>query len=319
MSDLGHAESVRSIRLELGGEPELAQLLLQVAVLRKLKGMTRLEIAGRLEKIGTAEIEGVPFPRKLSSSLRHLGAVRTLCLRELDVVGDVNPAKWLPPNLHTFEIHDCSGVDDLFRAYSNEVDWVPATTPEDLIPDEELHIESPRIAGIHPLLRLEDVTGTAVVVQVLHSIARGPLSKLDLPVYGAFKCTNPIMSLRLPSLQHLGFTSYPATIPFVMRPDLYTSAHSNLTKLLASAFPNIKSLSLKGFFDTTGVRHLAFATPQQLAREYPDITALLCYLRWTSVVELRLEDSDGHPHGRECRFERVDVDTADWKARVVAY
>ena len=79
-------------------------------------------------------------------------------------------------------------------------------------------------------------------------------------------------------------------------------------------------------FVTTGVAVLARAMPEQLAVHHPNFVALLYFLRWTNVVELILEDSEGRSKSPECcsrlmcsesRFERDDEDAADWRSRVV--
>lgn len=97
------------------------------------------------------------------------------------------------------------------------------------------------------------------------------------------------------------------------------STHGNLLTFVATVFPRIVTLQLTGWFDRTGVSLLAECSPQQLATTFPEVAALLTFLRWQEVVELRLVDSPGRPNKSECFFARESSAAADWVVRVPVY
>lgn len=128
LNELGNTAAVRGLRYELGVESEVAPLSLQIAVLRQLKGLTRLEVAGAMENVGPI-IEGTPLPRKISQALRHFDALESIIFRQIDFIGDRNSETWLPPNLRVLEMDECSGLDEVFQRFTEVDSWVPARMP----------------------------------------------------------------------------------------------------------------------------------------------------------------------------------------------
>ncbi|KAK4704818.1 hypothetical protein P7C70_g1389, partial [Phenoliferia sp. Uapishka_3] len=372
-NELGHVDAISSVSYELGSQPEDAQARLQVAVLRKLKGLRRLAITGVIETtpVGINVLKDAsPLPRIISRSLSHFTSLESLAFFQLDFDGDQDSTSWLPPNLKSLELNLCSGEGDLFKQTSGST-WdlaipvkelsirnilhgrgsveqgllplclkaaatcctdacidcplllPPMPQPVDFlqIPTEALVTRKLRLVGLVAAFQGVDHPSLLRIVDMLSTFNRGSLSWLSLPVYDVFRVHPILHNLSMPSLVTLVLHNNP---PFYLRnparssKDLYRhDVHLTLTSLLSASFPSLSTLSLIGFFDVTGVLELAFSTSKDLASHYMEFSALLAFLRWTQVVELRLKDTVRRAVTGECVFERKDVDAADWTPRFV--
>ncbi|KAL8291655.1 hypothetical protein RQP46_001913 [Phenoliferia psychrophenolica] len=155
---------------------------------------------------------------------------------------------------------------------------------------------------------------------VLDTLSNYPITELSLPVISVFHTGPELSALVMSNVTTLTLETDPSA-PFDATPDLYTHrTHTTLTTFLSTSFPNLTTLHLTGWFDTTGIQVPATATPRVLSTQFPFVCLLLNALRWTGVVAITLKSSNGHADGdRECRFTRADSDAPEWTARLVQY
>lgn len=95
----------------------------------------------------------------------------------------------------------------------------------------------------------------------------------------------------------------------------------NLGKFLSiTNLPALKTLQLRGWLDATNAKTVALAPLNTLPSEYLELWGLLGILRNTGVVELRLQNSVGHPDELvECVFRRADRETPEWEKRLATF
>ncbi|KAL8281461.1 hypothetical protein RQP46_006145 [Phenoliferia psychrophenolica] len=147
----------------------------------------------------------------------------------------------------------------------------------------------------------------------------GRASTLSLPVHAAFNFID-LFFLTLPSVQNLALVRQ--SIPIVDSPDLLspTTYKSLLQSLDSISLPALRTLRLRGWLDLTNVKTIALATDRAFPRQHLEIYGLLGCLVRTGIVELRLQNSKGHPdESEECVFERDDKDAKEWRKRLVTF
>ncbi|KAL8277146.1 hypothetical protein RQP46_010474 [Phenoliferia psychrophenolica] len=150
---------------------------------------------------------------------------------------------------------------------------------------------------------------TTFVVRLLNWIGAGHLASLTLPLNHTFQVNDIFSNLALPHLRTLSLVNaYPPLIPF-LRDVLDSSSCANLFSLIKYiTAPSLKTLHLRGWLDYSSVLALggiAQSAPHQLAVRSLPLVGLLHYLRGTTTVELKLENSEGHADGDvQCIFTR---------------
>ncbi|KAL8283380.1 hypothetical protein RQP46_005790 [Phenoliferia psychrophenolica] len=150
--------------------------------------------------------------------------------------------------------------------------------------------------------------GAPVIVRILNWVALGPLSTLTLPVFGTFFANDVLATLSLPRVKTLVLDVDPTSLATPVQ-DLLPSGDSlnNYAQLVRflklASTPSLSTLHLRGWFDRTGVVGIGNTPIHDLPADSPLIFSLLGFLRTTTVVELRLENSLGH--------EESDVQSAE--------
>lgn len=92
-----------------------------------------------------------------------------------------------------------------------------------------------------------------------------------------------------------------------------TPVYANLLRFLSNiTFPNLVTLHLQGWFDMSDVSTIAQLSMQELARDQLHLFCLLGYLRGTTAVEVRLENSQSHPNQVQCGFSGGE---GEWESR----
>ncbi|KAL8281460.1 hypothetical protein RQP46_006144 [Phenoliferia psychrophenolica] len=136
------------------------------------------------------------------------------------------------------------------------------------------------------------------------------VSTLSLPVHAVFNYSDQFSLLSLPNLQHLALVRQSILAADI--PDLLSTSTVQL--------PALTTLRLRGWLDTTSVKTVALAYDSDLPRRYLEVYGLLVCLRTTGVVQLRLQNSIGHPDElEECVLERDDKDATVWRKRQVTF
>ncbi|KAL8277135.1 hypothetical protein RQP46_010463 [Phenoliferia psychrophenolica] len=158
---------------------------------------------------------------------------------------------------------------------------------------------------------------THAVVKLLNWVSESPLTEVTLPFQNAFTVGPGFTSLRLP---HLLSLSLVRNIDPPGRNLLNQETYLALISLLSTVTehsPLMTRLCLVGWFDKIGagtVAASAAANPWALATTHVFLVGLLHGLRGTSVMELRLKNSEGQ---REAEGEGVfwREGKEDWKVR----
>ncbi|KAL8279393.1 hypothetical protein RQP46_008205 [Phenoliferia psychrophenolica] len=130
----------------------------------------------------------------------------------------------------------------------------------------------------------------------------GPLTRLTLPFADQFIITDaskPILqNLRMDKLESLSLVRDPKALPStvdILSLDAYNSLIWLLQTMLA---PCLTSLRLKGWFDCTNVATIVPVSPVQLPVTQVYLVGLLAFLRGTSILKLRLEDTKDENQGK---------------------
>ncbi|KAL8281459.1 hypothetical protein RQP46_006143 [Phenoliferia psychrophenolica] len=194
---------------------------------------------------------------------------------------------------------------------NNADDWSYHTGPLEIV----LH-------GFNGLFDAQDLkqqdTVALFTIALLNWI--GCCTTLSLPVHAVFDFNNEFHLLDLRNLQHLALVSQ--ALPIAGTPNLLSlTTYKNLLNFLdIEPLPALRTLRLRGWLDFTNVKTIALGSDWFLMRQHLEIFGLLSCLVSTGVVELRLQNSIGHPDElEECVFERDDKDATAWRKRRVTF
>ncbi|KAK4695908.1 hypothetical protein P7C70_g8467, partial [Phenoliferia sp. Uapishka_3] len=184
-------------------------------------------------------------------------------------------------------------------------------------------VQSLRIKGLVPLFKsgndsMAHSTTSAYMATFLGWVGTSSLPRLCLPVQNVFEVHLALMAPAEPPHLRLSSNSPPAQSDIDPNVPTTQNSYSNLSKLLkGSIFPGLRTLQLVGWFDRTRFTSLVKIPPRNLAKDYPDLYALLGLLRVIGVTNLVLENSSTHQDGKEvCFFERAGD---DWSVRIARY
>ncbi|KAL8292125.1 hypothetical protein RQP46_001591 [Phenoliferia psychrophenolica] len=168
--------------------------------------------------------------------------------------------------------------------------------------------------------------GASILIRILNWVALGPLTSLTLPVFGSFWASDADFAhLSLPRVETLVLDVDPTSLDAPSK-DLLISADrdlmSNYTQLARfltiTSLPKLSTLHLRGWFEETGTSTLAQTSIETLTTGAPLIYLLLGFLRTTTVKELRMENSIGHPDADEqAVFSREGE--GEWTVRMAKF
>ncbi|KAL8277147.1 hypothetical protein RQP46_010475 [Phenoliferia psychrophenolica] len=154
----------------------------------------------------------------------------------------------------------------------------------------------------------DNLDTTTYIVRLLNWIGEGHLASLTLPLHHTFHVNDIFSNLTLPHLHTLSLVNaYPPLIPLVVDV-LNPSSCANLFSLINHiTSPSLKTLHLRGWLDHSSVLAIgvvAQSTPHRIAMASLPLAGLLHYLRGTTILELKLENSEGHADGDvQCIFK----------------
>ncbi|KAL8283382.1 hypothetical protein RQP46_005792 [Phenoliferia psychrophenolica] len=179
------------------------------------------------------------------------------------------------------------------------------------------------LTGITKLFRPSTPTdlAAATIVRILNWVALGPLTFLTLRVTGPFCANDALASLTLPRVQTL-------VLDFDQARNAWGGQGLEKFKLgdfnqlvrffRISSLPSLSTLHLRGAIDGTGVSKIGITAIRELPEVSPLVYLLLGFLRMTTVVELRLENSAAHAERDvQCIFEREG--DGEWSSRLAKF
>ncbi|KAL8283405.1 hypothetical protein RQP46_005815 [Phenoliferia psychrophenolica] len=163
---------------------------------------------------------------------------------------------------------------------------------------------------------------TPLIVRILNWVALGLLTTLTLPVFGTFYTSDALASLSLPRVQILVLDVDQSSL-HILDPDLFesTDSISNYTQLVRflklASLPSLSTLSLRHWISPSNISTFARTPIHDLPAESPLIFGLLGFLRTTTVMELRLENSTGADGDVQCIFSREM--NGEWSSRLARF
>ncbi|KAL8292143.1 hypothetical protein RQP46_001609 [Phenoliferia psychrophenolica] len=276
------------------------QLRLVVSAIKGLPSLRRLHLAGTGPKAGLF----VP----LHDLLGTWNTLEALQLDYVDLTSIWEMRTWAP-NVSSLGMVGCRSSHAPFR------------TDATCKPSNPFSL---KLAGASKLFRDSPPTDPAAsfIVRLLNWISLGPLTTLCLPVIGTFFAPDVLASLSLPSVQTLVIDVDPTSLTATDQDLLSPGDTSNYIQLLRflklAALPSLSTLHLQGWLNVTGVAKLGLIPISDLPAESLTVYALLGFLRTTTVVELKLENSVGHAESDvQCIFTRDGE--GDWTSRLARF
>ncbi|KAL8278660.1 hypothetical protein RQP46_008952 [Phenoliferia psychrophenolica] len=271
----------------------------------------------RLENIDLASHSDVG---KLAPKAEHLEVVRCTGERTIlyHLVGRVFHFIDMPPSLRSFSYvprTDDSSAEQIIRVLlatfgtgtMEELNllWEPisqASNENILIDTDKKRHPAARnfsvtLTGLEDLFSITSNNRAACAsnfARVWTAFSRGvKMTALSLPVHGSLFYEDSLDHLVLPDLVDVAFVNY-SNGPDLLQLRKFLNYGGLVKFLTRPAFPNLRTLRLRGWMDGTGAVALSKTSIDDFPIVHPHLYSLLGVLEKRGIKELRLRNGEGH-------------------------